>query len=177
MTIRSVRTAVIAASVLIPPLMLVVAYGAGFRLNLTPSYPLGLWRIEALTRPVAIGDLIFICPPRTPAIALGVERGYVRPGTCEGGMSPLIKTVVALSGQRVEIAGSVTIDGRVLPNSEVRAVDAAGRALAPYSGGLVPARALFLYSDFAGSYDSRYFGPIPASGLLGLAHPVFTFGR
>lgn len=177
MTIRRRPAAVIATIVLVPLLMLVVAYNAGFRLNLTPSYPLGLWRIEALARPVAIGDLIFICPPRIPAIALGVERGYVRPGTCKGGVSPLIKTVVALSGQRVEIAGSVTIDGRVLANSEVRATDAAGRTLAPYSGGLVPAGTLFLYSDFAGSYDSRYFGPIPASGLLGLARPIITFDR
>ncbi|RUW00077.1 conjugal transfer protein TraF, partial [Mesorhizobium sp. M1A.F.Ca.IN.022.05.2.1] len=34
---------------------------------------------------------------------------------------------------------------------------------------------LFLHSDFAGSYDSRYFGPIPASGLLGRARPLLTF--
>ncbi|MFZ1812823.1 MAG: conjugal transfer protein TraF, partial [Rhizobiaceae bacterium] len=30
-------------------------------------------------------------------------------------------------------------------------------------------------SDFAGSYDSRYFGPIPGTGLLGRARPVLTF--
>jgi conjugative transfer signal peptidase TraF len=177
MTVRARPAAVVLTIVLIPVVMLVGAYGAGFRLNLTPSYPLGLWRIEPLARPVAVGDRIFICPPQTPAFALGVERGYVRTGTCKGGVSPLIKTVVALSGQRIEIAGNVTIDGRVLPHSEVRAVDAAGRALSPYSGGVVPAGTLFLHSDFAGSYDSRYFGPIPASGLLGLAHPIFTFDR
>jgi len=157
--------------------MLAAAYGAGFRLNLTPSYPLGLWRIEAVNRPVAIGDLIFICPPRTPAFTLGVERGYVRPGTCGGGMSPLIKTVVALPGQHVEIARHVIIDGRDLPHSDLHAIDADGRTLAPWSGGAVPSGNLFLHSDFPGSYDSRYFGPIPASGVLGRALPVLTLAR
>lgn len=177
MTTHTRRSAVIVTIVVIPALILAAAYGAGFRLNLTPSYPLGLWRIEALERPVTVGDLIFICPPRTAAFVLAVERGYVRSGTCNGGMSPLIKTVVALSGQRVEIAGGVTVDGRVLPHSDVRAADAEGRPLFRYSGGVVPEGNLFLHSDFAGSYDSRYFGPIPASGLLGLAHPIFTLDR
>lgn len=177
MTMRRGQAVVVVASILIPALMLAAAYGAGFRLNLTPSYPLGLWRIEAMNRPVAIGDLIFICPPLTLAFALGVERGYVRPGTCAGGMSPLIKTVAAMPGQNVEIAGDVVIDGRDLPHSDLHAVDADGRALTPWSGGVVPAGSLFLHSDFSGSYDSRYFGPIPASGLLGRAHPVLTLAR
>jgi len=34
---------------------------------------------------------------------------------------------------------------------------------------------LFLHSDFVGSYDSRYFGPLPAEGTLGLAQEVLTF--
>src|SRR5690606_30652029 len=56
----------------------------GLRINLTPSYPLGLWRIEALQRPVANGDLVFICPPITPAFAKAFERGYIRRGLCPG---------------------------------------------------------------------------------------------
>ncbi len=145
-----------------------------YRINTTPSYPLGLWRIEALGRPAAIGDLVFICPPITPAFAMAFERGYIRRGLCPGRLSPLIKTVVAAEGQSVDIGAHVSVEGRQLAHSEVHRVDAEGRALVAWRGGAVPPGYLYLHSDFAGSYDSRYFGPIPESGVLGLARPVFT---
>ena len=153
----------------------VAGWIGGYRINFTPSYPLGLWRIEALGRAAVVGDLLFVCPPATPAFETAFERGYVRRGLCPGGFSPLIKTVVATEGQSVDIDDHVSVDGRSLAHSEVRRSDAWGRALSPWHGGVVPAGYLFLHSDFAGSYDSRYFGPIPASGLLGRARPVLTF--
>ncbi|MCM2435789.1 conjugative transfer signal peptidase TraF [Agrobacterium rosae] len=152
-----------------------IAFLGGYRLNLTPSEPLGLWRIDALHRPVAIGDLVFICPPKTSAIEQARVRGYLRRGLCAGGFAPLIKTIAALPGQHVDIAGHVAIDGRSLPASTVRDQDGEGRPLTPDPGGIVPPHHLFLHSSFASSYDSRYFGPVPDSGLLGLGQPVVTF--
>lgn len=151
-------------------------WGAGLRINMTPSYPQGLWRIETLDRAVTAGDLVFICPPDTAEFERALARGYIRRGLCAGGLSPLIKTVAAVGGQQVDVAEQVSIDGRPLPDSDVRHTDAAGRPLAPFAGGVVPAGELYLHSDFAGSYDSRYFGPIPSSGVLGLARSVLTFG-
>ncbi|HHV66296.1 MAG TPA: conjugative transfer signal peptidase TraF [Ochrobactrum intermedium] len=147
----------------------------GYRLNLTPSEPIGLWRIEELQRPVAIGDLVFLCPPPTAAFVEARGRGYLRRGLCAGGFAPLIKTVAALPGQTVGITDHVLIDGRSVPASSLRAKDGEGRALSPDPGGVVPPHHLFIHSAFASSYDSRYFGPVPDSGLLGLARPVFTF--
>ena len=152
----------------------VAGWIGGYRINFTPSYPLGLWRIEALERTVSVGDLVFICPPLTPAFMTAFERGYVRRGLCPGRFSPLIKTVEATEGQSVDIDDHVSVDGRLLAKSEVRRSDAEGRALTAWRGGAVPPGYLYLHSDFAGSYDSRYFGPIPAGGLLGLAVPVLT---
>lgn len=147
----------------------------GIRLNLTPSYPLGLWRIEALDRAAAVGDLVFICSPDSPPFRSARERGYLLRGLCPGWLSPLIKTVVAIEGQRIDIGASVAIDGEPLAHSQLHAADAEGRPLAPFAGGVVPQAHLFLHSDFAGSYDSRYFGPISGTGLLGRARPVLTF--
>ena len=174
MTINWRRVIIVVSIIVLPIVMLAASYGAGLRLNLTPSYPLGLWRIVSLDRPIATGDLVFICPPETAVFVLGLERGYVRRGLCPGWLSPLIKTVVALPGQHIEINVVVMIDGQELLQSDVRTVDAEGRALPTHPGGRVSAGHLFLHSRFAGSYDSRYFGPIPASGVLGLAHPVLT---
>ncbi|MDQ0322448.1 type IV secretory pathway protease TraF [Pararhizobium capsulatum DSM 1112] len=43
--------------------LVAAGWSGGYRLNLTPSEPLGLWRIELLSRDVAVGDLVFVCPP------------------------------------------------------------------------------------------------------------------
>jgi conjugative transfer signal peptidase TraF len=152
-----------------------IALVGGIRLNLTPSEPLGIWRIEPVSRDLVIGDLVFICPPPTPPFQEAWQRGYLRRGLCVSGFAPLIKTVVALPSQRVAVGDTVVIDRVVLGASRIRESDGKGRPIVPYSGGVVPPGYLFLHSPFASSYDSRYFGPLPASGLLGLARPILTF--
>ena len=175
MTLRRVPTVILAAGALLVTGIVAAGWLSGLRINMTPSYPRGLWRIEVLDRPATVGDLIFICAPDTATFERAFERGYIRRGLCAGGLSPLIKTVAALGGQQVDVADHVSIDGHTLPRSIVHHTDAAGRPLSPFAGGVIPAGELFLHSEFAGSYDSRYFGPIPASGVLGLARPILTF--
>lgn len=155
--------------------LVTAAFVGGYRLNLTPSEPLGLWRIEKPGRPVKVGDLVFICSPATAPFEEARRRGYLRRGLCPGGFAPLIKTVAALPGQHVKITDHVVIDGRSLATSAVRKTDGEGRAITFYPGSVVPPGHLFLHSPFASSYDSRYFGPVPGSGLLGLARQVITF--
>lgn len=149
----------------------------GLRVNLTPSYPLGLWHIAPKQSEYRTGDLVFVCPPDSPIFAMALERGYLPRGLCPGGTGPLIKTIAAASGQIVQIGASVTINGSLIARSEVRPRDASGRTLAPAAGGAVPAGHVFLLSEYSGSFDSRYFGPVPSSGILGLAQPVLTYAR
>ena len=174
MKARTRSVTLLAASLALLGALACIAAVCGLRVNLTPSYPLGLWRIEPLTRDVAAGDRVFICPPSNPAFQQARERGYLGHGMCPGWFSPLIKTVVAVAGQHVVIDGDIAVDGVRLAHSSVRPVDGQGRALAPAGGGIVADGQLFLFSEFAGSYDSRYFGPIPASGVLGLARPFLV---
>ncbi|MDK1376396.1 MULTISPECIES: conjugative transfer signal peptidase TraF [unclassified Sinorhizobium] len=156
-------------------LVALTGFLGGYRINLTPSEPLGLWRIVPLDRPADIGDLVFICPPDAASTREARVRGYLRSGLCPGGVAPLIKTVVAVGGQRIGIAAAVTIDGRMLPTSTLAEKDGKGRPLTPFSGGVVPRGQVYLHSAFAASFDSRYFGPVPASGVLGLARGVLTY--
>lgn len=172
--VRSRPITIIVASAVVLAILTGIGFVAGLRINLTPSYPLGLWRIEPLARHVAVGDRIFICPPPVEPFGLARNRGYLGRGLCPGWFSPLIKTVVAVAGQHVVIDGNITVDGIRLAHSSVRAIDGEGRALTPDAGGIVPTGKLFLFSDFAGSYDSRYFGPIQADGVLGLAYPILV---
>lgn len=174
MTRRRAACLVLASGGLVATLVMIGGW-AGLRLNLTPSHPLGLWRIVPLGRAVTVGDLVFVCPPRNAVFEQAAARGYLRHGLCPGGVGPLIKLVAAREGQHVEVGRSVTIDGQPLEHSDVRPVDGEGRALVPWSGGVVPPGHLYLHSSFMGSYDSRYFGLVPAEGVLGRAVPVLTF--
>ncbi|WP_296105329.1 conjugative transfer signal peptidase TraF [uncultured Agrobacterium sp.] len=154
---------------------IVLIGGQGFRANLTPSEPLGVWRIVKPDRPILVGDLVFICPPETDAMREARARGYLRFGLCRGRVAPLIKMVAATSGQTIEIHDDVRVDGRPLPRSRVSQLDGHGREMTPYDGGVVPPGMVFLHSAFPGSFDSRYFGPLPMDGILGLAQEVWTY--
>ncbi|MBX5241880.1 conjugative transfer signal peptidase TraF [Rhizobium sp. NLR22b] len=172
---RRRATAVLSMTAVAAILLVVTAVTGGYRFNLTPSEPLGLWRIIPLHRPAAVDDLLFICPPETAAMREARARGYFRSGSCPGGVAPLIKTVIAVAGQHAEIGVSVSVDGREVSSSRLAQRDGMGRPLAPSMSGAVPPGYVFLHSAFPGSYDSRYFGPLPASGILGLAQEVFTY--
>lgn len=163
-----------AGAILLGGIASTFAFG-GYRINFTPSYNLGLWQIVALDREVRTGDRIFICPPHGAAVSLALERHYLPRGLCASGSGPLIKTVEATAGQSVEIGEQVIIGGHPLHSSRVLKADAEGRPMPVYAGGTIPKGEVFLHSEFVGSYDSRYFGPLPLDGTLGLAREILTF--
>ncbi|MGR8965594.1 conjugative transfer signal peptidase TraF (plasmid) [Rhizobium leguminosarum] len=170
---RPVVTILLVGALLASALFIAGAVG-GLRINMTPSEPLGLWRVVPLDRSPAVGDVVFICPPENDAMHEARKRGYLRSGLCPGGFAPLLKTVIATKGQRVKIDLSVRVDGIPVANSAIAKVDGKGREVSAFPTGTVPAGYVFLHSGFAGSYDSRYFGPLPVSGVLGLAQEVLT---
>ena len=70
----------------------VVFAALGFRLNLTPSLPLGLYRLAP--GPIERGALVATCLPLEMALE-GRQRGYLSRGGCPGGASPVLKRVGA----------------------------------------------------------------------------------
>lgn len=171
---RRVTLATLGGGVAIIAALTVACALEGYRVNVTPSYPLGLWQVTALDHSPSVGDRVFICPTDA-AVEIGRERGYLPRGSCPSGTAPLIKTVVAVAGQVVSIEDRVVVDGLPLPFTAVRASDGAGRPMALWTGGVVPPGQVFVYSHYGPSYDSRYFGPLPIAGILGLAQPILTF--
>src|SRR3546814_5080293 len=132
---------------------------------MTPIERFCPWVIEPVFRTPVVVDLVFVCPPPNQQFEEAWRRGYLRRGLCPGGLAPLIKTVAALPGQRIAVGDTVSIDGSGLGASRVSERDGQGRSITSFSGGVVPPGHLFLHSSFVSSYDSRYFGPIPDSGL------------
>lgn len=164
----------LASAVAVAMTLFAAGYIGGLRINTTPSEPIGLWRIVLLPRPPQVGDLVFACPPDAGRAREARARGYLRTGLCKGGFGPLIKTVIATPGQTVEVTTHLHVDGAPIADSAVLDRDGKGRPLAAFRGGVIPPGEVFLHSPFPASWDSRYFGPVPIEGILGLARPVLT---
>ena len=98
-----------------------------------------------------------------------VERGYVGRGV------PLLKRVLGLPGQRVcRLRSAITVDG--IEMGEALDRDRIGRDLPVWQGCRVIASSeIFLMNwEVRDSLDGRYFGPIPASSVIGRAVPLWT---
>lgn len=135
--------------------------------NATASAPVGLYTIEPVNR-IEVPELVAVRPPE-PLAGFMIERGYVGRGV------PLLKRIVGLPGQRVCRTGrAITVDGVEMGDALDR--DRIGRALPVWQGCRVIAGGqLFLMNwDVPDSLDGRYFGPIPASFVIGRALPLWT---
>jgi conjugative transfer signal peptidase TraF len=147
----------------------------GIRPNFTSSLEPGLYIVG--TGPAA--NLVEFCPVGEAA-ALSLSRAYrMRGGSCPDGSTPLMKPVVAVPGDDVEVAqDGIRVNGRLILNSAARFRDHRGRPLHPWPYGeyRVLPETLWVVSDFnPSSYDSRYFGPIRASLVRERLRPLWTF--
>jgi conjugative transfer signal peptidase TraF len=151
---------------------------AGLRINDTPSMPRGLWRLVADGAPLRDGEFVTLCPPDTPPVRLGAGRGYIPPGSCPGGYEPLVKPIAAKAGDCVAVStAGVTVNGRPVPGTAPLAHDSAGRPLHAFSPETctVPSGDVWVLSGHdPRSFDSRYFGAVPAANVLGVARPVWV---
>jgi conjugative transfer signal peptidase TraF len=155
-----------------------LASAAGLRINHTASLPMGLWRIETPGGAIGRGDIVSICPPDTAVFRAARARGTVPYGRCPGGYEPLLKPVAAIAGDVVTVTpDGLQVNSEALPNSVALAADSAGQPLPQQPAGsfTVPEGELWLVSNYnAASFDSRYFGAVPVSLVLGTTQPVWT---
>ena len=134
--------------------------------NASASAPIGLYRLH-FDRAPGVGELAVVRPPAALAAYMAARR-YLPQGV------PLLKHVAALPGARVcREEGVVTVGGR--PVAIARRADNLHRPLPEWRGCLVvrPGQ-IFLLNLAADSFDGRYFGVLPASGLIGRATPLLT---
>lgn len=139
--------------------------------NPTDSVPRGWYRVSSIDNAASlhVGSIVLARLPAGVASFAG-QRGYLPNGV------PILKRVGAVAPQPVCVREQVVlIDGVVAATT--RTHDGAQRPLQawqhcrPLSGG-----ELFLLSDTnPASFDSRYFGPIARSAVLGIARPLWTW--
>jgi conjugative transfer signal peptidase TraF len=135
--------------------------------NASNSVPIGLYRLQPVAQ-LAVTELVAIQPPDLLAVFLDLN-GYLPIGV------PMLKRVLALPGQTVCRNGlSIAVDGIDVGQAQER--DGRGRPLPAWHGCRVIADGDVFVMNWqsADSLDSRYFGPLPASAVIGRAEPVWT---
>lgn len=138
--------------------------------NPSNSVPVGWYRVEPVNSPadlLHVGSIVLARLPAEPA-ALAAQRGYLPPHV------PLLKRVGAVAPQHVCIVnGVVRIDG--VPVAAVLRADRLGRLLPswPQCRTLAEGELFLLSATNPASFDSRYFGPIDTSTVIGIARPIY----
>ena len=146
--------------------------------NPSDSVAVGWYRVDplghgagSLPRPLSVGSIVLTTLP-PEAAALAAQRGYLPARV------PLLKRVGAVAPQTVCIFDAlVWIDG--VPVAAVLPTDRLGRPLPSWRQcrQLRPGELFLLGVTNPASFDSRYFGPVSASAVIGVAHPVWLESR
>uniref|UniRef100_UPI0027B9B3A6 S26 family signal peptidase n=1 Tax=Dokdonella sp. TaxID=2291710 RepID=UPI0027B9B3A6 len=150
--------------------------------NPSDSVPVGWYRVDPLhhqpgspPRPLPpslrVGSIVLTTLP-PDAAALAAQRGYLPARV------PLLKRVGAVAPQEVcSSGGIVRIDG--VPSAAVLLADRWGRPLPSWQQcrRLEPGELFLLSVTNPASFDGRYFGPVRASAVIGVAHPVWLEKR
>jgi conjugative transfer signal peptidase TraF len=146
--------------------------------NVSPSLPLGLYRIVASGPVPVLGSLVLVCLPANVA-NLANTRGYLTRGRCPTGVAPVGKRVAALAGDTVAVTSSgVLVDGRLLARTAPLKTDTRERPLPNLAGyrRILGRGEMWLVGDrHPRSFDSRYFGSVSVGSVIAVVHPLVTW--
>lgn len=147
----------------------------GLSWNLTTSLPQGLWINTGAFKATEAnrGQVVKFCPPDTAVFRQAREDGILRRGRCGGDYMPLLKRVMGLPGDVVQVSDHVTINGVSLPYSKLQPriskryrIDDAWLKLKD--------REVWLMGDTDDSFDSRYFGKAHIENVLNREAPAYV---
>lgn len=153
-----------------------------FLINISPSIPLGLYRIEKLDKGsikiLQHGDIVALClMPKVEE--QGLQRRYILPGLKCRKSNPLIKTIFAVPGDNISLAmEKITLNGKNFPFRTLK-YDSQNRSLDIYPRGAYKHTSNYwvIGSHVANSWDSRYWGPIEPQQILFRLSPIFLFEK
>lgn len=150
-----------------------------FRINLTDSIPVGLYRITSMEN--LKNSFVIFCPDERPAFKQALDRGYISSGLCPGGYGYLMKKVVATKGDMVSVtAKGVYVNKTLIPFSKPKLNDENNNTLPQwrvFSYQLEKDEFLTMTNQSEWSFDSRYYGIVHKEQIKGIMKPMWTKGN
>ncbi len=150
-------------------------------INLTPSYPLGVYKSHKIEDPATCkNQLVLVCPdPQNPAILEAIENRLLPHGTsCENwDYAPLMKELVGVPGDTVTVnnQGITAINGKQLDNSKIK-FEIFELLIHPGYTYTLRSGEYWVMSDYnPNSLDSRYIGPVLDTQIIKCSKPVVTW--
>ena len=150
---------------------------AGFRVNTSPSIPLGIYRTT--TSPLSVGSYVLLCPENKEPFITAQKRDYIGAGYCPGGLGYMFKRVAALPNDIITTtANGMYINGKLYPDSKPFKHDALNRVLPiwhAHQTRLKAGEVVLMTQGDKNSFDARYFGPIPQQRIISVVKPVLIW--
>ena len=152
----------------------IVLITMGFRVNITDSIPLGLYRITEIKE--LKNNFVIFCPDDRPVFQQARNRGYIDSGFCKGCYGYLMKKVVAIKGDEISVTDEgVFVNHQRLPFSKPISTDGLNRPLPQWRMSnyqLKEDELLVMTNQSEWSFDSRYYGPVRKGQIKGMLTPV-----
>ena len=150
---------------------------AGFRVNTSPSIPLGIYRTT--TSPLSVGSYVLLCPENKEPFITAQKRDYIGAGYCPGGLGYMFKRVAALPNDIITTTSNgMYINGKLYPDSKPFHHDALNRMLPIWHANQTRLKAgevVLMTQGDKNSFDARYFGPLPQQQIVSVVRPVLTW--
>ena len=150
----------------------------GYILNNTSSFPIGIYQVKKQKK-YQRGDLVSFCAPLNETVKKLVSYGFAPANTnCDNSTPVLLKKIVALEGDKIEIQNNAVYINHILqPKSKIYLVGRMGNTLEKQLSQNIKANMFWAMSDYnIHSYDSRYYGQVPLTNIIGKAHPILIWG-
>ncbi|WP_010655142.1 conjugative transfer signal peptidase TraF [Fluoribacter dumoffii] len=154
-------------------------HALGFRINLTESIPIGLYRITSAA-PIKNAYVIF-CPDDRESFRLARNRGYIDHGLYCNGYGYLMKKMVAVSGDTLSVTNEgVFVNHMLIPYSKPKLQDGINRALPQWKVMNYPLQkdeVMTMTSQSEWSFDGRYYGLVHTRQIKGMLTPIWVINK
>ena len=153
---------------------LFLALRAGILLNVTESYPRGIYIKKAVAEKK--GDLIVFCPNIENEVVQIAKNENIFPpsNTCPGQLPPMLKRIVGVPKDQIKITtNGIKVNGSLIKNSKIKY---------PYfqknvfvgDNFTLKKNEYWVMSEYSpNSLDSRYMGPIQKKQIKYIVKPYF----
>lgn len=154
-------------------------HSMGFRINLTESIPVGLYRITG-TEPLKNAYVIF-CPDDRQSFRLAKNRGYIDHGLYCNRYGYLMKKVVAVPGDILSVTNEgVFVNQILIPYSKPKLQDGMNRTLPQWqvmNYQLQEDEIMTMTSQSEWSFDGRYYGLVHTRQIKGMITPIWVTNK